>query len=139
METPEKTLYTAKVHTTAGGRDGGKSKSDDGHLDVTHSQPGKGGGTNPEQLFAAGWSACFIGALKAVADKDGVTLPDDLSVDAEVDLGKVGNGYGLAARLKVSLPGMDDAEAKKLVDAAHEVCPYSKATRGNIPVEVSVA
>ena len=136
MNTLDKILYTARVHTTAGGRDGGKSTSDDGLLDVTHTSPGKGGGTNPEQLFAAGWSACFIGALKAVAQKKGVSLPDDLSVDAEVDLGKAGEHFGLGARLSVNLPGMDSDEAQALVDAAHQVCPYSRATRGNIPVEV---
>ena len=139
MKTLDKVLYTARVHTTGGGRDGGVSKSDDGHLDVTHTPLGKGGGTNPEQLFAAGYSACFIGAMKAVAAKQGITLPDDLSVDAEVDLGPVGQAYGVAVRMAIGLPGMDRDAAQKLIDAAHQVCPYSNATRGNIPVELTLA
>ena len=139
MKTLDKVLYTARVHTTGGGRDGGVSKSDDGHLDVTHTPPGKGGGTNPEQLFAAGYSACFIGAMKAVAAKQGITLPEDLSVDAEVDLGPVGQAYGVAVRMAIGLPGMDRDAAQKLIDAAHQVCPYSNATRGNIPVELTLA
>lgn len=139
MKTLDKVLYTARVHTTGGGRDGGVSKSDDGHLDITHTPPGKGGGSNPEQLFAAGYSACFIGAMKAVAAKQGITLPDDLSVDAEVDLGPVGQAYGVAVRLAIHLPGMDRDAAQKLIDAAHQVCPYSNATRDNIPVELTLA
>ena len=139
MKTLDKVLYTARVHTTGGGRDGGVSKSDDGHLDVTHTPPGKGGGTNPEQLFAAGYSACFIGAMKAVAAKQGITLPEDLSVDAEVDLGPVGQAYGVAVRMAIGLPGMDRDAAQKLIDAAHQVCPYSNATRDNIPVELTLA
>ena len=135
----DKVLYTARVHTTGGGRDGGVSKSDDGHLDITHTPPGKGGGSNPEQLFAAGYSACFIGAMKAVAAKQGITLPDDLSVDAEVDLGPVGQAYGVAVRMAIHLPGMDRDAAQKLIDAAHQVCPYSNATRDNIPVELTLA
>ncbi|RTE44556.1 Ohr family peroxiredoxin, partial [Acinetobacter junii] len=102
----EKVLYTARAHTT-GGRDGA-SRTDDGRLDVTLSSPGTSGtGTNPEQLFAAGYSACFIGAIKAVAGKQKISLPQDLAIDAEVDLGTIPNAYGIAARLKVSLPGMD--------------------------------
>ena len=139
MKTLDKVLYTARVHTTGGGRDGGISKSDDGHLDISHTPPGKGGGSNPEQLFAAGYSACFIGAMKAVAAKQGITLPDDLSVDAEVDLGPVGQAYGVAVRMAIGLPGMDRDAAQKLIDAAHQVCPYSNATRGNIPVELTLA
>ena len=139
MKTLDKVLYTARVHTTGGGRDGGISKSDDGHLDITHTPPGKGGGSNPEQLFAAGYSACFIGAMKAVAAKQGITLPDDLSVDAEVDLGPVGEAYGVAVRMAIHLPGMDRDAAQKLIDTAHQVCPYSNATRGNIPVELTLA
>ncbi|WP_447916787.1 organic hydroperoxide resistance protein [Delftia acidovorans] len=131
----EKVLYTARAHTT-GGRDGA-SRTDDGRLDVTLSSPGTSGtGTNPEQLFAAGYSACFIGAIKAVAGKQKISLPQDLSIDAEVDLGTIPNAYGIAARLKVSLPGMDKAAAQALVDAAHQVCPYSNATRGNIDVQI---
>ncbi len=134
----EKVLYTARAHTT-GGRDGA-SRTDDGRLDVTLSSPGTSGtGTNPEQLFAAGYSACFIGAIKAVAGKQKISLPQDLSIDAEVDLGTIPNAYGIAARLKVSLPGMDRAAAQALVDAAHQVCPYSNATRGNIDVQITLA
>ena len=133
----DKVLYTAKAHTT-GGRDGA-SKSDDGRLDVTLSSPGTPGtGTNPEQLFAAGYSACFIGAMKAVAGKMKVTLPADLAIDAEVDLGPIPNAYGIAARLNISLPGMDRAAAQSLIDAAHQVCPYSNATRGNIEVTITL-
>ena len=139
MKTLDKVLYTARVHTTGGGRDGGISKSDDGHLDISHTPPGKGGGSNPEQLFAAGYSACFIGAMKAVAAKQGITLPDDLSVDAEVDLGPVGEAYGVAVRMAIHLPGMDRDAAQKLIDTAHQVCPYSNATRDNIPVELTLA
>lgn len=138
MNTLDKVLYTAKVHTTGGGRDGGVSKSDDGHLDVTHTPPGKGDGTNPEQLFAAGYSACFIGAMRAVAARQKLDLPQELSVDAEVDLGPVGQAFGVAVRLTVHLPGMDEDSARQLIDAAHQVCPYSNATRGNIPVEITL-
>ncbi|MGE3433100.1 MAG: organic hydroperoxide resistance protein [Ramlibacter sp.] len=133
----DKVLYTAKAHTT-GGRDGA-SRTDDGRLDVTLSSPGTSGtGTNPEQLFAAGYSACFIGAMKAVAGKMKVALPADLSIDAEVDLGPIPNAYGIAARLNVNLPGMDRAAAQALIDAAHQVCPYSNATRGNIDVTITL-
>ena len=137
MTTLDKVLYTAKAHTT-GGRDGA-SRTSDGRLDVTLSSPGgPGTGTNPEQLFAAGYSACFIGAMKAVAGKMKVALPDGLAIDAEVDLGPIPNAYGIAARLNVSLPGMDRAAAQQLVDAAHQVCPYSNATRGNIDVALTL-
>ena len=137
MNKLDKVLYTARAHTT-GGRDG-QSRSDDGRLDVKLSSPGTAGqGTNPEQMFAAGYSACFIGAMKAVAGKQKVTLPQDLAVDAEVDLGPVGQAYGIAARLNVKLPGMDRAQAQQLVDAAHQVCPYSNATRGNIDVQINL-
>ena len=138
MSTLDKVLYTAKAHTT-GGRDG-TSRSDDGKLDIKLSPPGMGSGTNPEQLFAAGYSACFIGALKAVAGRMKVTLPTDLAVDAEVDLGPIAKGgYGIAVRMKVSLPGMDRATAQSILDAAHQVCPYSNATRGNIEVAIHLA
>ena len=136
----EKTLYTARVHTT-GGREG-RSRSDDGKLEVTLARPTSGGpGTNPEQMFAAGYSACFIGAMKAVAGKMNVKLPDDLAVNAEVDLGPIREGaaFGIAARLNVSLPGMDRAQAQQVLDAAHQVCPYSNATRGNIDVQINLA
>ncbi len=137
MTTLEKVLYTAKAHTT-GGRDGA-SKTSDGRLNVALSSPGTAGtGTNPEQLFAAGYSACFIGAMKAVAGKMKVTLPADLAIDAEVDLGPIPNAYGIAVRLNVSLPGMERAAAQALVDAAHQVCPYSNATRGNIDVTITL-
>ena len=137
MASLEKVLYTAHAHTT-GGRDGA-SRTDDGRLDVKLSSPGTAGtGTNPEQLFAAGYSACFIGAMKAVAGMQKITLPQDLAVDASVDLGKVGAGYGIAVRLAISLPGMERAAAQALVDAAHQVCPYSNATRGNIDVTLTL-
>jgi len=133
----EKVLYTAKAHTT-GGRDGA-SRTDDGRLDIKLSSPGIAGtGTNPEQLFAAGYSACFIGAMKVVAGKMKATLPADLAVDAEVDLGPIPNAYGIAVRLNVSLPGMDRPAAQALLDAAHKVCPYSNATRGNIDVAINL-
>ncbi len=134
----DKVLYTARTHTT-GGRDGA-SRSDDGRLDVKHTPPGApGNGTNPEQLFAAGYSACFIGAIKAVAGQMKVAVPADVAVDGEVDLGPITGGYGIAARLKVSLPGMDRTQAQALIDAAHQVCPYSNATRGNIDVTITLA
>ena len=133
----EKVLYTAKAHTT-GGRDGA-SRTSDGRLDVKLSSPGAAGdGTNPEQLFAAGWSACFIGAMRAVAGKMKVALPPDVAIDAEVDLGTTDGNYGLAARLNIHLPGLDREVAQKLVEAAHQVCPYSRATRGNIEVALKV-
>jgi len=138
MTTLDKVLYTAKAHTT-GGREGA-SRSDDGRLDVQLVSPGTGTtGTNPEQLFAAGYSACFIGAIKAVAGKSNTTLPDGLAVDAEVDLGTIPNAYGIAVRMTIHLPGMDRAAAQKLVDAAHQVCPYSNATRGNVDVTLTLA
>jgi Ohr subfamily peroxiredoxin len=135
--TLDKVLYTAKAHTT-GGRDG-QSRTDDGRLEVKLSPPGQAGnGTNPEQLFAAGYAACFIGAIKAVAGKMKVTVPNDVAIDSEVDLGPTTNGYGIAVRLNVSLPGMERAAAQQLVDAAHQVCPYSNATRNNIDVKISL-
>ena len=133
----EKVLYTAKAHTT-GGRDGA-SRSSDGRLDVKLSSPGAAGnGTNPEQLFAAGWSACFLGAMGVAAGKMKVRLPDDRAIDAEVDLGMSEGGYLLRARLNVSLPGLENEVARAIVDAAHQICPYSKATRGNIDVEINL-
>jgi len=133
----EKVLYTAKVHTT-GGRDGA-ARSDDGRLDITLSPPGHAGnGTNPEQLFAAGWSACFIGAMGIAANKMRVTLPADRAINAEVDLGTVDGAFFLQARLNVSLPGLDRETAQALVNAAHQTCPYSKATRGNIDVVINL-
>ena len=134
----EKLVYTAKAHTT-GGRDHGASHTDDGRLDVQLSIPGQpGNGTNPEQLFAVGWSACFLSALKIVAQKRKVELPPSVAIDAEIDLGTTHGIYGLAARLNVSLPGVDRSLAEALVSSAHEVCPYSRATRGNIEVAINV-
>jgi len=133
----EKVLHTGKTHTS-GGRDG-VSRSSDGRLDVSLSRPGNSGsGTNPEQLFAAGWSACFIGALKAEAAKMNLAVPADLAIDAEVDLGVTDGAYGLAVRLNVTLPGVEREVAQRLVDAAHQTCPYSRATRGNIDVAIKV-
>lgn len=132
-----KTFYTAKTHTT-GGRDGA-SRTSDGRLDVKLSSPGaSGSGTNPEQLFAAGWSACFLSAIELVAGKKKIALPAGRAVDAEVDLQLTEGSYTLAARLNVSLPGVDRAVAESLVDAAHQICPYSKATRGNIDAATTV-
>ena len=137
MTSFEKVLYTAKTHTT-GGRDGA-SRTSDGRLDIKLSTPGaSGAGTNPEQLFAAGWSACFLSAIKIVAGKMKLALPADPAIDAEVDLGIAHGVFGLAARLNVSLPGMEHQAAQALVDAAHEVCPYSRATHGNINVSITV-
>jgi lipoyl-dependent peroxiredoxin len=137
MTNLEKVLYTAKVHTT-GGRDGA-SRSDDGRLDIKLSPPGPSGtGTNPEQLFAAGWSACFLSAMGLAASKMKITLPADKSIEAEVDLGTTGGAFFLQARLHVSLPGLERQVAQAVVDAAHQTCPYSKATRGNINVVIHV-
>ena len=136
----EKLLYTARTHTT-GGREKGSARSSDGRLDIKLSVPGgPGTGTNPEQLFAAGWSACFEGAMAVVARKTKVMLPADMAIDAEVDLNLAGSDdFFLRARLNVSLPGLDRAAAQSLVDRAHELCPYSKAVRGNIDVTISLA
>lgn len=137
----EKVLYTAHTHTT-GGRDG-KSVSDDGLLSVNLSLPkamgGSGTATNPEQLFAAGYSACFMGALKHVASIKKLKIPDDASIDASVDIGPIPQGFGIAVRLNVSLPGLDQAVSRDLIDTAHQVCPYSNATRGNIDVQLNLA
>src|SRR5580658_7161884 len=131
---PKKALYTAKAHTV-GGRDGGSSRTSDGRLDVKLAVPGStGAGTNPEQLFAVGWSACFLTNIKIAAGKMKVKLPEDAAVDAEVDLCQGDDGYSLQARLNVSLPGLDRKVAQALVDASHHACPYSKATRGNVNV-----
>jgi len=137
--TLDKVLYTAKAHTT-GGREGGNSRTSDGRLDVQLQSPGAPGtGTNPEQLFAVGWSACFLSAIRLVAGKAKVRLPAATAVDAEVDLGTAEGGYFLQARLNVSLPGVDAEVAKKIVDGAHQECPYSKATRSNIQVQTQVS
>ena len=131
--------YTAKTHTL-GGRRGGVSLSDDGRLEVKFSAPGlPGTGTNPEQLFAAGWSACFISAMRLVANRMKVTLPADVAIDAEIDLCHSGDVYFLRARLNVSLPGLEREVAQAIVDATHrETCAYSNATRGNIDITVNV-
>ena len=130
-------IYTGRTHTT-GGREG-TSRSDDGRLDVRLSTPGTpGAGTNPEQLFGAGWSACFIGAIQIAGKALKVAVPADLTVDTEIDLGTNEGGYLLGARLNVSLPGLDRDVAQQLVDAAHQTCPYSKATRGNIAVQINL-
>ncbi|WP_342238200.1 organic hydroperoxide resistance protein [Inquilinus sp. OTU3971] len=133
----DKVLYTGRTHTT-GGRDG-LARSSDGRLDIKLSPAGgPGTGTNPEQLFAAGWSACFIGAMGRAATEMKVTLPADRAVDAEVDLGTTDGAFFLQARLTISLPGLDREVARKVVEAAHQLCPYSKATRGNIDVTLTV-
>jgi len=133
----QQVLYTGKTHT-AGGRSG-TSRSDDGRLNISLTPPGaKGDGTNPEQLFGAGWSACFIGAMGHVAKSLHVALPTQTTVDAEVDLGTGEGGYFLQARLRVNLPGMEPRLAQAIVDGAHRNCPYSKATRGNIDVQIAL-
>jgi osmotically inducible protein OsmC len=137
MQSLEKVVYTAHA-TSTGGRDG-RSSTSDGLLDVKLSVPkamgGKGEGTNPEQLFAAGYSACFLGAMGFVAGK---ALPAGTRIDAEVDIGPIPNAFGIAARLNITLPDMPREEAEALVAAAHLVCPYSNATRGNIAVVLTV-
>jgi Ohr subfamily peroxiredoxin len=135
-------LYTAQA-TSTGGRDGA-SRSSDGALNVRLSTPqalgGAGGeGTNPEQLFAAGYSACFLGALKFVAAKDKVALPADASIEATVGIGQIEMGFGIEVTLKISLPGVGRQLAESLVNTAHMVCPYSNATRGNINVTLVIA
>ena len=134
----EKLLYTAKTHTT-GGREGGHSRTSDGRLDVRLGVPGTDQpGTNPEQLFAVGWSSCYFSALKQVAAHKKIRLSPDSAVDAEVDLGTANGGYFIQARLNVNLPGIDRATAQELAEAAHMQCPYSKATHGNIKVETKI-
>jgi osmotically inducible protein OsmC len=138
MTTTGKVLYTGKTHTT-GGRENGVARSSDGRLDIRLSPPGSAGnGTNPEQLFAAGWSACFEGAMGLAAKKMKVELPHDLAIDAEVDLCFSDGAYSLQARLNVSLPGLDGEVAQALVDTAHQTCPYSKAVRNNVNVAINL-
>jgi osmotically inducible protein OsmC len=138
MSKIETVVYTGKTHTS-GGRDG-EAKSDDGRLDIKLSPPGSHGtGTNPEQLFAAGWSACFIGAMGRAAKEKNIALPAGTAVDAEVDLGTGNGGFFLQARLKVSLPGFSQEAGQELIAAAHQICPYSKMSRGNIDVSVTLA
>ena len=137
MTQPENLLYTATVRTS-GGRDGA-SRSSDGRLDVKLSTPGTpGSGSNPEQLFAAGWSACFAGAVGRAAREMRIALPVEPVIDAEVDLNTSDGACFLRARLKVSLPGLERESALRLVRAAHQTCPYSKATRGNIDVAINL-
>ncbi|MCZ4316004.1 organic hydroperoxide resistance protein [Comamonadaceae bacterium G21597-S1] len=137
----EKVLYQAHA-TSTGGRDG-VTRSSDGLLDVKLAVPkemgGAGGGVNPEQLFAAGYSACFIGAMKFVASQQKVALPADTSIAATVGIGQIPAGFGIEVQLAVKVPGMDPATAQAIVDKAHQVCPYSNATRGNIEVTITVA
>ena len=140
----EKVLYTAHA-TSTGGRQG-TSRTDDGVLDLQLSTPkelgGAGGpGTNPEQLFAAGYSACFIGAMKAVGGKLGLKVPNDVSISAAVSIGPLAGGvqgFGIAVTMDVTVPGFSRDEAERLVQAAHQVCPYSNATRGNVDVKLNV-
>jgi len=134
-------LYRANA-TSTGGREG-KSVSSDGALDVKLTTPKELGGngafgTNPEQLFAAGYSACFIGALKFVGGRDKIAVPADASINATVGIGPIETGFGIEVELKISLPGLERATAEKLVQAAHIVCPYSNATRGNIDVTLTI-
>jgi len=137
----EKVLYKAQA-TSTGGRDGA-ARSSDGLLDVRLSVPkemgGAGGGVNPEQLFAAGYSACFLGAMKFVAGTQKLAVPADTSINATVGIGQIPAGFGIEVQMVVKLPGMDRAVAQALVDKAHQVCPYSNATRGNIEVTITLA
>ena len=133
-----KVIYTAETHTT-GGRDGGSSRSSDGQLDIKLSTPGTSRpGTNPEQLSAAGWSACFIGAMKIAAGAMKVRLPADVALDTEVDLCSGAEVYFLQARLNASLLGLERQVTQSILEAAHQTCQYSKATRGNIEVEINL-
>lgn len=138
-------LYWAHATATGGGREAGHSKTDDGKLDLTLSTPkemgGSGGeGTNPEQLFATGYSACYLGALRGAAGKEHIKTPDDASVTAHVGFGDHPNGTGflIDVKLDVSLPGVDKAKAEEIAEKAHHICPYSNATRGNINVETNI-
>ena len=137
----DKVIYEAHA-TSTGGRNG-STRSSDGLLDVMLAVPkemgGAGGGVNPEQLFAAGYSACFIGAMKFVAGQQKLALPAELSIDATVGIGPIPAGFGIAVQMTVKAPGMDRAALQALVDRAHQVCPYSNATRGNIEVTLTVA
>jgi len=140
MFKPEKIVYTAHASAT-GGRDG-QAKSDDGLLDVKLVVPkemgGAGGGVNPEQLFAAGYSACFLGAMKYVAGQQKIALPADTKIDGAVGIGPIPTGFSIAVELSIHIPGMEHAAAQALVEKAHVVCPYSNATRGNIDVTLKV-
>jgi lipoyl-dependent peroxiredoxin len=138
MTKVSKVVYTANTHTT-GGREKGLSRSADGRLDIRLSIPGSAGiGTNPEQLFAAGWSACFESTIARVAQRRKIALPPDIAIDADIGLNLADDGYFLSALLNVSLPGIERGVAQALVEEAHQMCPYSKATRGNIDVRINV-
>jgi osmotically inducible protein OsmC len=138
MTDVHKVLFTGKV-TTTGGRDGGASQSSDGRLNIRHSIPGTpGDGTNPEQLLAAGWSACFEGAMGIAARKLKISLPAQMAIDAEVDLCLINDAYFLRGRLNVRLPGLAQEPARELIESGHRTCPYSKATRGNIDVLINL-
>lgn len=138
MTKSEKLLYTAQTRTT-GGREDGVARSSDGRLDVKLSPPGAAGiGTNPEQLFAAGWSACFEGAIEIAARKRKIAIPRKFAIDAEVDLILDGDAYSLRARLNISLPGLNREVARDLINEAHQTCPYSKAVRGNLDVTIEL-
>ena len=138
ITTTSKVLYTAKTHTI-GGRAHGVAKSSDGNLDIKLSSPGTNGlGTNPEQLFAAGWSACFEGAIGIAANKARITLPQDPTIDAEIDLSLDKGEFFLQARLNVSLPELDRGIAWQLIHAAETICPYSKAIKGNVNAEINL-
>ena len=137
----EKVIYTAKAKAT-GGREG-RATSSDGVLDVKLGLPKEMGGaggevTNPEQLFAAGYSACFLGVMKFVSGRDKIAIAKDAFIEAEVGIGPLPTGFGIEVKLNIHLEGMDAAEVKKLVDAAHIVCPYSNATRGNVDVTLNI-
>ena len=140
MSKPEKIVYTAHASST-GGRDG-QTRSSDGFLDVKLVLPkemgGAGGGVNPEQLFAAGYSACFLGAMKFVAGQQKISLPAETKVEGSVGIGPIPTGFNIAVELSINIPGMDHAAAEALVEKAHVVCPYSNATRGNIDVTLTV-
>jgi Ohr subfamily peroxiredoxin len=140
MNKLEKVVYTAEA-TSTGGRDG-RSVSSDNKLEVKLASPkemgGNGDGTNPEQLFAAGYSACFMGAMKFVAGKEKITIPQESKITGRVGIGPIPQGFGIQAELRISLPGMDRSAAQALVDKAHQVCPYSNATRGNIEVTLTL-
>ena len=138
----EKVLYRAQA-TATGGRDT-RAVSSDGVLDLNLTRPrelggANGRGTNPEQLFAAGYAACFLEAMKLVASRDGTSLPLDTAVEVSVGIGPIPRGFGMAVELRISLPGLARAEADWLVEKAHTVCPYSNATRGNIPIRLVLA
>ena len=144
MSSIKSAVYTAHAHTT-GGRTG-TSKTDDGRLAVTLDTPAAmggndGPGTNPEQLFAVGYSACFLGALKSVARGEKVKIPDEATIDAAVSFGEnaKGSGFAIAVELKIAVPGFDRAQVEDLVEKAHQICPYSNATRGNVDVKLTVA